>query len=659
MRKSGLKAKITITTIILITVAVVISAIIGSIVIAKSSEKHITEKTQMSVSDFSNQINAWLEQEKQKISDIGDFIRYNKYDTENREELFNFLVSRAEKLPEIYALYLGCPDNYASFSDGWIPDTDYIITDRQWYLDSVASEEAIITEPYVDATTKKMVITVAKALRDENGEVTSVLAADMFIDEIQLITDNFNFNENGYPVLTVADNIIIHKNEEFLPTTDESDNEIITKFSDTYKNQSKVQKENEFSLSEFTDYDNTRKLVISHNIKATGWTLSYVMNSSELYKDVKQVIIIFCIIIPIVLVISILLDTIFIRNCFRPMENISKIAQRMKKGDLSVKFDYSINDEIGSVCRVIEETNTVLKSYIEDISLHLGEMADGNFSNPVTTDYVGDFIPIKESLNRILNSLNGTFSEIVQSTDKLFNGAKDVSQNANSLAESVTNQTSLVNEISETVKYSESIINQNIKLTENAKNIAKSTTHNVQQSNVDMTNLLEAMNAIRKSSEEIRNINSTIEDIAFQTNILSLNASVEAVRAGEAGKGFAVVADEVRNLATKSAEASNHTMMLIQESAEAVEKGVLFAEKTAESLEKVVKQTEEIDGIITDISDASEEQNTYMNLISEKVEQVSECISSSATNSQQSATASVELNSQVSNLKNMMEKFKM
>jgi methyl-accepting chemotaxis protein len=330
----------------------------------------------------------------------------------------------------------------------------------------------------------------------------------------------------------------------------------------------------------------------------------------------------------------------------------------MKNGDLSVSFGYSTNDEIGSICRVIEDTNATLRTYIDDISMHLDNMARGDFSNIVSADYVGDFIPIKESLNQILHSMNNTFGNIVKSTDVVFSGAGDVSQGANCLADSVTKQTALIYEITESVKQAEETISKNLKLTANARQIADKTTEDVQQSNDNMTNLLEAMDEIRKTSEEIQKINKTIEDIAFQTNILALNASVEAARAGTAGKGFSVVADEVRNLAGKSAEASNQTMHLIQDSTEAVKKGIKYAGRTAQSLETVVKQTGEINEIITEISSASDEQSKYMNIISDKTADVSQQISSSASNSQESAAASIELNSQASALKKMMEEFK-
>ena len=659
MKTNSLKSKITITTVVLIIITLLATAVVSCYVIADSSGSNITYIAKSTVSDFSNQINAWLELESQKVSDIGDEIRYQKYDTDNRDGAYDYLLNKISDMPEMYAIYFGCPDDYACFSDGWIPDADYIISERQWYIDAAASETAIITEPYTDASTKKMVITIAKAVRDGNGNVTSVIAADMFIDDIQKITSEFSFTESGYPVLTTASgNVIIHKNEAFLPTVDADENEITTAFADTYSGKNSEQTDGGITSCKFTDYDGITKFAVSKTIPSSGWNLSFVMDNSELYSDVTKIVIIFCIMIPVIIVISAVVCMVIIKKCFKPLADVSTAAQQMTRGDLSVSFSYNADDEIGAVCRIIEQTNAVLKSYVDDISEHLSEMANGDFSRNITLDYVGDFAPIKTSLNNILESLNGVLSNITHATDAIFDGAENISHSANHLAESAALQTELINEIARSVDSTGKTISENVMLTENAKRISALTAEEVMQSNQHMKKLLEAMDEIRRTSDEISNINKTIEDIAFQTNILALNASVEAARAGAAGKGFAVVADEVRNLATKSSAASKQTSTLIEESTVAVENGMKFAADTADYLKNVVAQTQQVEKIVSDIAAASVEQNTYMNSINEKTAKISGYVSSSASSTQMSADASAELDTQASKLKQMMSNFK-
>ena len=659
LKKMNLKTRITISTVLLIAFFLIITAVAGCVVISDSSNRHITEAAQANVNDFAARIEAWIELEEQKVSDIADNIGYEGYDTERREEMFDFLVSKASALPEIYALYVGCPDNYSSFSDGWIPDEDYIITDRQWYIDAAKADGTIVTDPYVDASTGKMVVTIARAVRDESGAVTSVVAADMFLDELQEITAQCVYTESGYPALiSSVGSVIIHKNEAYIPTVDADENEITVQYETTFSDKTSEEAAGDLVSYTCKDYDGKEKLVITANIPAPDWTFAFAMETSEMYSDVSSLILIFCIMIPVIILISALLTILVVNHSFKPLGEVADAAERMIHGDLSVTFDYKANDEIGRVCRIIEDTNRVLKSYVDDISQHLGEMADGDFSRTVNLEYVGDFASIKTSLNEILVSLGSAFGNIGKATDAVFGGAGNVSDGANSLAESVSIQTALIDEIVTAVTAAGQKIHENVKLTDNAKVISDKTAEDVEHSNEQMRSLLEAMNEIRHTSDEIQKINKTIEGIAFQTNILALNASVEAARAGDAGKGFAVVADEVRNLAGKSAEASSQTTLLIQNSSEAVEKGMRYAQQTAESMGKVVEQTREVDEIIMNIAASSHEQDAYISEISEKASAVSGHVTSSAANAEESASASVELNSQASILKQLMEKFR-
>ena len=173
-----------------------------------------------------------------------------------------------------------------------------------------------------------------------------------------------------------------------------------------------------------------------------------------------------------------------------------------------------------------------------------------------------------------------------------------------------------------------------------------------------MQELLEIMKSISGYAEEIVKMNSTIEDIAFQTNILALNASVEASRAGSAGKGFAVVAEEVRNLAAKSGEASNSTAELISHTVRTVKNGTAAANAAAEMLNEVVIETSSISKSVSEIADVSEEQKTMLTDIVTKLGEVENVIGTTSATAENAAAASEELDGQVVVLKNNLERYR-
>ena len=172
-----------------------------------------------------------------------------------------------------------------------------------------------------------------------------------------------------------------------------------------------------------------------------------------------------------------------------------------------------------------------------------------------------------------------------------------------------------------------------------------------------MGRLSEAINKIKKSSDDTAKIVKTIEEIAFQTNLLALNAAVEAARAGDAGKGFAVVAEEVRNLAMRSAEAAKQTAFLIEESVSNTESGVSLNQEVLEKLSEINNQSEKVSVVIAEIAAASEQQTSGVDQITVAVEQMNSVTQQTAANSEESASAAEELSGQSQEMLNLIGKF--
>lgn len=368
----------------------------------------------------------------------------------------------------------------------------------------------------------------------------------------------------------------------------------------------------------------------------------------------------------VVIIICIMFLNVYIKKRVSyPLGEITRIAGRLEQGDLGlankeeVRVDISSNDEIGTLAEMFEDTIRTLRSYIGEISSVLEAMARGNMTQSATQDYLGDFQSIKKSLDGIQSALNNTMGQISTSAEQVSSGAEQVSSSSQALAQGATEQASSIEEISATMAE----ISQNAKQTAEAAEKAgefvnEAGSHlGVSIGFVDELNV--AMKNISDSSKKIGTIITTIEDIAFQINILSLNAAVEAARAGSAGKGFAVVADEVGNLASKSDKAAKATKELIESSISAVTEGGNIVNKVTEALD----QTSQSAGHVTDqmsiVVDAVENQTSALSQVTDGIDQISSVVQTNSATSEQCAAASEELSSQASLLKNLMRSFKL
>lgn len=342
---------------------------------------------------------------------------------------------------------------------------------------------------------------------------------------------------------------------------------------------------------------------------------------------------------------------------FKPLVTVANDSLEVAKGNLNVSFNYSRDDEIGAVCRTIENNNQVMKSYIEDISQRLDSIAKGDFKAISSVEYIGDYSSIKDALDRISRSLETVFSEIEAASGNVYSNADSLSAEAGKLSETTASQSALIQEIVSQMNTISASNGSTAQGTDAAKELAGKACGEASRTSGQMKQLLSRMNDIEASSEEIREIVAVIEDIAFQTNILSLNASIEAARAGEKGKGFAVVANEVQNLAGKSAEASVRITELAENSVSSVKSGITYANETSATLSEIVLRVDEIDGIISQINDASHTQNSYINDVNGKINQIAEYVFSAAANAEKSAASSEELNEQAVSLKAIIESF--
>ena len=366
-------------------------------------------------------------------------------------------------------------------------------------------------------------------------------------------------------------------------------------------------------------------------------------------------------ILIVIIIIGVFFSFVIIRGIKFPIFEIEKAASRMAQGDLDIDISYTSKDELGVLSDQVRELIRKLQMIIDDENKFLAQMASGDFTVDSTceTEYTGGFKPLLISFRAIAEKLNHTILQISESSAQVASGSDQVSSGAQALSQGATEQASSVEELAATINEISEKVKQNAENARQANHMAGVVGSEMQTSNQKMQEMMQAMNNISNCSDEIGKIIKTIEDIAFQTNILALNAAVEAARAGTAGKGFAVVADEVRNLAGKSAEASKNTSVLIENSLRAVENGTLIADETAQSLLQTVKGVEEVANIISQISEASNNQAEAISQITMGIDQISSVVQTNSATAQESAAASEELSSQSQLMKDLVGRFRL
>lgn len=314
--------------------------------------------------------------------------------------------------------------------------------------------------------------------------------------------------------------------------------------------------------------------------------------------------------------------------------------------------------EVGRMVGALQYMENNFNEMISEISNVLESMAHGNYRVDVNKEYVGDFFKIKESLLDIVDETKKILATIQITAQEIDSGSEQMAKAAMDLAEGSTVQSQMVQEVAEMVNKMAVSLEDKAKEAEETVKMAEGAAAVMMDGNAKMQELKEAIGEIEKCSNEIHNIIGTIEDIANQTNLLSLNASIEAARAGDAGRGFAVVAEQVKNLAEESANAAGETKKLIETTVAAVRKGISFADVTAESMNSVISKAQESIGMMNKISIELREEVTNMYQIDSDVARVAEIVDNNSATSEETAAVSQQQTAQVATMVQMLEQFK-
>lgn len=544
-------------------------------------------------------------------------------------------------------------NDYATYKDG-----DY-------YAPIKNTQKPHITEPYeYQLTSGKTVwlITLGMPILDSDGNFLGVACCDILSDSIGAL----DYSTGGYTssfstIMTSQGTYVAHTADGALigSAMDSQD------FSEIGEKVSAGDTLTKTIPNPYSDQKTALTIYQPITLEGTDllWISSYAVNQSEVFSTVSHITLILCAIGLAGILILGLFCFWIIRRSLAPVKPLMRLAEKMGEYDLSEDTEnYTFpKNELGELADVFLRVSTELKAIISDEVYILNEMAGGNFTVHTRCEerYVGEFRNILVPLRKIRLTLGSTLWKINIVSDRVAEDSQQISGQAQSLAQGATEQAASIEELSAMISSISGVIAANARSAVKAGEYSTQSNESVSLSNRYMAELTEAMSHIAEASIKIQKVNKVIGDIAFQTNILSLNAAVEAARAGAAGRGFAVVAEEVRSLAQKSAEAAKDTSELIETAVHAVNEGSKVAGQTAESLKEVAQKTLSTNELVLKISEELEDQSTAVEQIRIGIDQISTVVQVNSATSEESAAASHELSTQAHEVKKLVNAFRL
>lgn len=538
------------------------------------------------------------------------YIRYNPDFTEGTSGLFASRDVGSDSFDKLV------PTDFSMYSSD---DTAHV----GWYYIPVNNGTPTWMDPYLNENIGVTMISyVVPLIKD--GTTVGIVGMDIDFSVITSIIDDISIYENGHAFLTGANGDEVYRPEN---RTDD-----ITKW---------------------------KRL---GSPLESGLQLTLTAPLSEINADANALIWRICLIALGGAIVAILIATAIVQSIVKPLRMLNRAAAEIAGGALDVEISCHSSDEVGTLADSLKQLVKRLCTYvssIEETASFLTSIANGDLTAELHQEYAGEFAQIKDALLNISEALNRDFSQLQISATHIALGAEQVSHGAQDLSRGASEQSYAVESLSNGIEHLTGIAKTTVEGANNVHQLAGQAKASLIQNGESMGDMVNAIASIRDASDKIISMTRSVNDIAMQTNILALNASIEAARAGTAGKGFSIVAGEVKNLAIKSAGIADGINALVEEVGTAVSIGERIAGETETSVKGSAEGAAAVVSIMQGIvADCNEQLNASVQAL-DSIKLISDVVASTSSAAEEQAASSEELAGQAELLHKMTERFKM